>query len=212
MAHDINTPITSIVYSLEFLQKRVKTDEEKETLERMKSCADKIINIVNSMRNQIRNLGNTQKESFEVEKVLKDVKVMVHNEALKSNCEIVIKIVNRPLIYGEKNKLAQVITNMVVNSLQAYREINKKDSVIITLYEKQNNVIIEIKDFANGIPEKIKESIFKNILTTKGTKGTGIGLYLAYSVVKGEFSGDIELETEQGKGTTIYIKIPKKKE
>lgn len=47
--------------------------------------------------------------------------------------------------------------------------------------------------------------MFKNILTTKGTKGTGLGLYLAYSVIKGEFLGDITFETEKGGGTTFYI-------
>ncbi|MNV50546.1 Sensor protein EvgS precursor [compost metagenome] len=69
--------------------------------------------------------------------------------------------------------------------------------------------MIKITDFAGGIDDSIKPYIFKNILTTKGTIGTGLGLYLAYSVIKGVFGGDITFESEKGLGTTFYITIPK---
>ena len=52
----------------------------------------------------------------------------------------------------------------------------------------------------------INSYVFKNILTTRGT---GLGLYLAYSVIKGNFNGDITFDTAQGAGTTFYIVIPR---
>ena len=69
--------------------------------------------------------------------------------------------------------------------------------------------VIKVADYAGGLDESIAPYIFKNILTTKGTSGTGLGLYLAYSVIKGNFNGDITFETSKGEGTTFYIAIPR---
>ena len=68
--------------------------------------------------------------------------------------------------------------------------------------------IIEVTDYAGGLDESITPFIFKNILTTKGTSGTGLGLYLSYSVIKGNFNGEITFETKKGEGTTFTIAIP----
>ena len=73
----------------------------------------------------------------------------------------------------------------------------QKEDVI----KNKNEAIIIVEDYAGGIPEKIRPHIFKSILTTKGVAGTGFGLYLAYSVIKGAFGGEMYFETETGKGT-----------
>ena len=46
------------------------------------------------------------------------------------------------------------------------------------------------------------------MITTKGKNGTGLGLYMSYSTIKAHFNGDIQFETEEGKGTTFYIVLP----
>ena len=56
--------------------------------------------------------------------------------------------------------------------------------------------------------ESIKPYVFKNILTTKGIAGTGLGLYLAYSVIKGNFNGEIDFDSKKGEGTSFHIRIP----
>ena len=79
----------------------------------------------------------------------------------------------------------------------------------MSIYKNERNeAIIRIEDFAGGIPESVRPYIFKNILTTKGVSGTGFGLYLAYSVIKGAFGGEITFDTETGKGTVFNIIIP----
>ncbi len=99
----------------------------------------------------------------------------------------------------------QVFTNLIVNAVQAYPEGKGGKVDVDVSRAPEGKCIIKITDYAGGIPDSIKDSVFKSILTTKGTKGTGLGLYLAYSVIKGEFSGDITFETERGGGTTFYI-------
>ena len=171
----------------------------------MDNCAEKIIKIVNSMRNQIRNLGSSEKVRFKVSDVLKDIQVITYNECQKNKCTLTLNIQDEVEIIGEPTKLSQVFTNLVVNAVQAYPEGQGGKVEVDVSNAPEGKCIIKIRDYAGGIPDSIKDNVFKNILTTKGTKGTGLGLYLAYSVIKGEFSGDITFETVQGGGTTFYI-------
>ncbi|MNI49566.1 Sporulation kinase E [compost metagenome] len=184
-----------------------RSEDELEILHRMDNCADKIINIVNSMRNQIRNLGGTTKVDFKINDVINDVKIIAYNEVAKHNCKLNINLIDELTTTGDPTKLGQVITNLIVNAVQAYGEGSGKVDVVLSR-APENKALIRITDYANGISDDIKPFIFKNILTTKGTKGTGLGLYLAYSVIKGEFGGNITFESEIGHGTTFYVTLP----
>jgi signal transduction histidine kinase len=213
VAHDINTPISAIKTGIQMLQEMyIPRDEtEKELLFRMSNCTEKIIKIVNSMRNQIRNLGSDQKFNFKISEVIEDVRIIAYNEFQKSRCELSVNIEDDLSVYGDPTKLGQVFTNLFLNAIQAYNEKSGKIEVSVTK-APSNKIMVQVRDYAGGIPENIKEFVFKNILTTKGTKGTGLGLYLAYSVIKGEFSGEITFESSEGQGTTFYILLDRAKE
>ena len=207
IAHDINTPISAIKSGLLMLKDTVKTEDEKMLVARMDSCADKITNLVNSMRNQIRNIGSDEKSRVNIASVIQDTKVIVHNEIVKQNVRLNINIKDDINVMGNITKLSQVVTNLVMNAIQAYE--CKGGIIDIDLYKTdKNEAKIVVQDYAGGIPERIRPNIFKNILTTKGVSGTGFGLYLAYSVIKGAFGGEMSFETETGKGTSFYITIP----
>ena len=187
-------------------QSEDRSENEKEILERMDNCATKIINIVNSMRNQIRNLGGNTKVKFKISEIINDIKVITYHEVCKNKSQLNIVIEDDLSIEGDPTKLGQVLTNLVVNAAQAYGNIGGK--IEVSLSKGPNNIaLIKVRDFAGGLDPTIKPYIFKNILTTKGTFGTGLGLYLAYSVVKGEFNGEINFDSDD-MGTTFYISIP----
>lgn len=209
VAHDINTPISAIKTGILMLnQMGDRTEEEKEMLQRMDNCATKIINIVNSMRNQIRNLGGDTIVEFKISDVINDIKVITFHEAKKNNSEVIVDIQKDLKIQGDPTKLGQVLTNLVVNAIQAYGT-EKGGIVEVTVTNKNAKAaIIKVKDYAGGLDESIAPFVFKNILTTKGTNGTGLGLYLAYSVIKGNFNGDITFSTKKGEGTIFNITLP----
>lgn len=206
VAHDINTPISAIKSGLLMLKDSSKTDDEKMLLDSMDRCADKIINLVNSLRNQIRNIGSNDVASVNVTTVVTDVSVILHNELVKRNVKLNLDIKEDLIVKGNSAKLSQVVTNIVVNAVQAYQ--NNGGEVNVSVYKKDRNAIIAVQDFAGGIPEHVRANIGKNILTTKGVNGTGFGLYLAYSVIKAAYGGEITFDTETGKGTTFYISMP----
>ena len=213
MAHDINTPISAINTAITMLSKKTTDEREQAILKNMQISTDRIISIVTSMRNQVRNMGSDAKENFSLNTMASDLNVIVQNELKKSGCTFTIDIKEEISIYGERTKLGQVLTNLVVNGIQAYSSNGKKGNV--TLFAKMENpetCLIEIIDEAGGIPEKVQPYIFNNIMTTKGSKGTGLGLYLAATVIKGVYEGSIDFETEVGKGTKFIIKLPMKRE
>ena len=71
-----------------------------------------------------------------------------------------------------------------------------------------NNLVISVRDYGPGLPDKVKKKLFKEMITTKGKNGTGLGLYMSYSNIKAHFGGDIKVETEAGRGTTFNIILP----
>lgn len=213
MAHDINTPISAINTAITMLSKKTTDEREKAILNNMQVSTDRIISIVTSMRNQVRNMGSDAKETFSLNMMASDLNVIVQNELKKSGCTFTIDIKEEISIYGERTKLGQVLTNLVVNGIQAYSSNSKKGNVTLFAKKEPNDIcLIEIIDEAGGIPEKVQPYIFNNIMTTKGSKGTGLGLYLAATVIKGVYEGSIDFETVVGKGTKFIIKIPMKME
>lgn len=210
VAHDINTPISAIKTGIVMLKSMDEnlSDEHNEILDRMNNCADKIINIVNSMRNQIRNLGGNINVRFKISSILEDVKCLTLHEVNKYKAVLEITVEDDLYVQGDPAKLTQVLTNMIVNAAQAYsdKEGGKINLCIMKAPKKQ--ALIKIVDFGGGLDESVKPYIFKSILTTKGIAGTGLGLYLAYSVIKGNFNGDITFNSEKGIGTTFCITIP----
>ncbi len=208
VAHDINTPISAIKSGITILKPMSRSEDETMLLNSMDSCADKIIALVNSLRNQIRNIGSDSVTDISITNILKDIKLILNNELKKNNVTLDISVEEDIHINGNPTKLSQVITNIITNAIQAYD--GKGGKVEVILRKQKNNAVISVIDHASGIPERVRPYIFKNILTTKGVSGTGFGLYLAYSVIKGAFGGDITFETETGKGTTFVISIPLK--
>ena len=110
--------------------------------------------------------------------------------------------------------IGRVILNLITNAFYA---VDEKKKLIPSGYEptvsvitKKNNGIVEIKvtDNGNGIPQKVLDKIFQPFFTTKPTgQGTGLGLSLAYDIVKAH-GGELRVETEEGEGTSFIIQIP----
>lgn len=207
MAHDINTPLATISRAMSYFEKRIEeTEDNKKMMEVTKLSIEKIGSIVNSVRDQIRNVGTAQNVNFSLEKVIKNVENLLFSELKKNNCVIEMTKNVDIFLTGDIGKLEQVIMNFVLNSIQAYD--GKAGVVKINTYIEDGNAVIKISDNAGGIPKKIADGLFTQILTTKGSRGTGFGLYFSNSIIKGVFNGEITFDTIEGEGTDFHIKIP----
>ena len=110
-------------------------------------------------------------------------------------------------IKGNINSLVQVINNLISNAIQAYNG-EPNQTIEFNIYKDTKNVIFSIKDFGQGMSEDVKNKLFKEMITTKGKNGTGLGLFMSASNIKAQFNGDINFSSEPGKGTTFNVIIP----
>jgi nitrogen-specific signal transduction histidine kinase/CheY-like chemotaxis protein len=111
-------------------------------------------------------------------------------------------------IFGNRSSLLQVIINICTNARDAMPD---GGTLRITASKQDNDILLEIEDTGCGMDEETKSKIFDPFFTTKERgKGTGLGLYTTYGIVK-EHGGRIEVESSPGKGSIFRIYIPSKK-
>ena len=151
----------------------------------------------------------SHRKVFDVDEVIDGAVEMMQaqmkNRAIRVNIE---KLSTK--VCGYKTLLEQVIINLISNARDAFEENNIDDRQInIVVKKEENNLIIEVKDNAGGIPPKAQERIFNPYFTTKGAKGTGLGLYMSKDIMKKEFDGDLNFEVD-GDKTTFKISIGEK--
>lgn len=230
IAHNLKTPIMSISgaseglnelireYELSIDNPQVNSEDHHAIVKDMDEWIVKIRNyteymsdIITAVKGQAVNFADEQQQDFTVGELVKHVNILMRHELKNAivylnsqiNCSEDIEI------KGNINSLVQVINNMISNAIQAYKgEPDKNIDMIINT--KSNNIIITIRDYGPGLPEQVKEKLFKEMVTTKGKNGTGLGLYMSYSNIRAHFSGDITVKSETGKGTEFDIIIPVK--
>ena len=111
-----------------------------------------------------------------------------------------------PLYLGDWDKLQQVFLNLLLNAIDAV-DIGGKIQVITRINEKE--ITVSISDSGHGIPDSIRADIFKAFFTTKGEKGSGLGLYVSYEIVNA-MDGDIDIAPfEEGKGAEFTLRFRK---
>lgn len=227
IAHNFKTPIMSISGGLEALMDlideydnsieddEVTREDHHEIAAEMKDWVQKIkpycaymSDIISTVKGQAANLNESKSASFTLDELLKRVEILMAHELKKYCCDmnVDLKTDKSTLIRGEINNLVQVMNNLISNAIEAY---DGKEGKIDLLIDKKGTVIeILIRDYGSGIPENVKSKLLKEMITTKGKNGTGLGLYMSYSTIKGKFGGKMRIESELGKGTDIYISIP----
>lgn len=228
IAHNLKTPIMSISGAAEGLSDLIKeydisidtptvTKEDHHEIakdmsgwvEKIRTHTEYMSDIITAVKGQAVTLSNQEKISFTIGELLKRVDILMKHELKNAiiYLNIALKVDENLTLKGDVNSLVQIINNMISNSIQAYE--GKTDQKIDMLVEeKDNNLTISITDYGSGMPEKVKNKLFKEMITTKGKNGTGLGLYMSYSTLRAHFNGDIKVESEEGKGTTFTISIP----
>ena len=228
IAHNLKTPIMSISGAAEGLTDLVKEydasidDPEVNSQDhhdiakdmnswilKIKDYTEYMSDVITAVKGQAVVLSNEEDVSFTVNELLKRVNILMKHELKNAiiYLNVSMKTDENIVIHGDVNSLVQVINNMISNSIQAYE--GKTEQNIDLIVDKQdNNLLISVKDYASGLPKKVKEKLFKEMITTKGKNGTGLGLYMSYSTIRAHFNGNILVDSEEGKGTTFTIVLP----
>ncbi|MFH1491673.1 MAG: ATP-binding protein, partial [Pseudomonadota bacterium] len=148
--------------------------------------------------------GKKERVYADINRNLDSTLNIVWNE-LKYKVTVTKEYGDIPEVKCHPQQLNQVFMNLLVNAAQA---IEDKGEIGIKTGRHNGGVSIQIRDTGKGIPKENLSRIFDPFFTTKDIgKGTGLGLNLAYNIIK-EHRGSIEVESEAGRGTTFSIMIP----
>lgn len=231
ISHNLKTPIMSIAGATEGLNDLIKeydasigdpevTEQDHHDIakdmygwtEKIKEYTEYMSDIITTVKGQAVTLSEDEEISFTIEELIKRVNILMRHEL--KNAYIVlntkINIDENTTIKGDVNSLVQVVNNLISNAIQAYNGEQYKDINLI-IDRKNDDIVISVQDFACGMPKEVQDKLFKEMVTTKGKKGSGLGLFMSYSTIKGHFRGEMTFESEVGKGTTFYITLPEKK-
>ena len=228
ISHNLKTPIMSISGAAEGLTDLVKEYEAsvgdpevtvqdhhdiakdmKDWIEKIHSYTEYMSDIITAVKGQAVTMSEEQAVSFTLDELVKRVNILMKHELKNALVELNVsmQVNEQTVLKGNINSLVQVINNMISNAIQAYD--GKPDNKIDLILKKENNnIIISVKDYGCGLPDEVQKKLFKEMITTKGKNGTGLGLFMSYSTIRAHFNGNMTFETEQGKGTTFNIILP----
>lgn len=228
IAHNLKSPIMSISGATEGLTDLIKEYEEsivdkdvtiddhlaiandmKDWISKIKSYLEYMSDIITAVKGQAVALSENTVDSFTVEELTKRVDILMKHELKKAliTLNLDLKVPTSLMIHGNINGLVQVINNMISNAIQAYKG-KEGQTIDLIITQEKNDVIVSVRDYAGGLPKEVQEKLFKEMITTKGKDGTGIGLFMSYSNIRAHFNGDITYSTEEGKGTIFNIILP----
>ena len=228
IAHNLKTPIMSISGAAEGLSDLIKEYDESigdpevtnddhhaiakdmsEWVEKIKSYSEYMSDVITAVKGQAVTLSENENITFDIDELMKRVNILMKHELKNALIELNTKINvdKNTILHGDITSLVQVINNMISNSIQSYN--GKTNQFIdLTVDKIQNTLVISIRDYGSGLPKSVQDKLFKEMITTKGKNGTGLGLFMSYSTIRAHFNGDITFETEKGKGTVFHIVLP----
>jgi len=209
IAHEIKNPLTPMKLHIQYLQRAWKdnVDNFDEYLEK----------VTNSMIEQIDQLSviATEFSNFAKMPVARRSKIDIVAK-LKSTCDLYrktpgLKIVEEfdttsPVwVYADPDQMVSVFNNLLKNAQQAIPK-DREGVLKIKVEKNDGKVLLSFTDNGTGIPDDVREKIFRPNFTTKSS-GMGLGLAIVKNIITNS-KGNIRFVTEKGKGTTFFIELP----
>jgi signal transduction histidine kinase len=212
-AHELRNPIQPILGMTGFLQSKIKDIEYRELLEVTIRNAKRLQRLTEDILDVSRIESNTldlKKEWFNISNMIENVvRDYRHQMEVNNNYNVRILYESKGDIFveGDMDRLTQVISNVVDNSLK----FTKTGKISINLEQKDSQVIISIKDTGEGINPEILPRLFTKF-ATKSDKGTGLGLFISKSIIEAHggkmWAQNNDSNIDENKGATFTIVLP----
>jgi len=210
-SHELKTPLTSMSLYLSALKNRVDKRDPK------------TVKILNSVQNQTVRLSELVNDLLDVSRI-QTGKLNFNYEVFRID-ELALEVVadlqdttthqiqlsktNAILVYGDKFRIYQVITNLITNAVKY-----SSDKILVKVIKSKGEIIVSVQDFGIGISNEQKNKIFDKLYQVTGNDektypGLGMGLYISKEIVK-RHHGKIWVESKKGSGSTFYFSLPVK--
>ncbi len=208
VAHEIKNPLTPMKLNIQYLQQAMKNDNPN-IKDLTNKVADSIVEQIDNLAYIAAEFSNFAKmpearpEELELYELLnKAVELYLNDEHIKVT---ITSPAEKLYVVSDRSQLLRVFTNLLENAKQAI-PAERQGRIEVTLVRDNNDAVVTITDNGDGIPEDVVKRIFQPYFTTKSS-GTGLGLAMTRKIIE-FWKGTIWFETEEGKGTVFFIKLP----
>lgn len=211
IAHEIRNPLNYINLTLDHLRKRfLPADEAKKaTFEKLTSQLKAEVDRIDQQISDFLRYSRPVKldlKSTDIRKVIEDSLRLIEPQADEQGIKIsLVEREDSGNVIGDGEVLRSVFNNLFINAAQSMENNGGKLGIVLSTENEWVNV--EVKDTGHGIPRENIGKIFQPYFSTKET-GTGLGLAIVKRIVD-DHTGEIHVESEEDKGTTFIVKLPK---
>jgi PAS domain S-box-containing protein len=237
VAHEINTPIQFLKDTLSFLTDGMREmsqyiDQLRAThpsppeaegdfdelraemspaLDRMSDGLARIAEIVRSMK-EFSHTDRREMSPVDLNRAIKSTLVIARSE-YRYVADVETVLAPLPPVVCHGGQISQVVLNLVVNAAHAIgdavKDTGARGKITVSTRIEGDRVVIAIEDTGGGIPDSVAARIFEPFFTTKEIgRGTGQGLSIARNAVVKDHGGSLDFETQPGKGTTFFVRLP----
>jgi C4-dicarboxylate-specific signal transduction histidine kinase len=216
LAHEVNQPIAAAVTDASTCLRWLAGDppnleEAREAAMRTVKDGRRAAEIVTRIRLLFKK-GSHQRESVDLNDVIREMVIILRSEATRNFVSVQTDLAtNLPFVMGDRVQLQQVLMNLMINGIDAMRDVDGTRELVIKSQPAGNEgLTVSVSDTGIGLPEKQAEQIFDAFFTTK-THGTGMGLSISRSIVEAH-GGRLWVTNNSGRGATFHLNLATKTE
>ena len=212
LAHEIRQPITAAITNAGTCLRWLNRDEPN--IEEARMAASQIIKDTTRAAEIISRIGSIFKkgepirELIDVNDVIQEMIPLLQNEANRYSLSIQTSLATRiPQVMADRVQLQQVLMNLVLNGIDAMKEMNTAGSLTITSQEQgDGQLLVSVSDLGKGLPSGETNQIFKAFFSTKA-QGTGMGLTISRSIIESH-GGRLWAAANPEAGATFFFSLP----
>jgi len=212
LAHEVNQPIAAAITNANSCLRWLTRDHPN--LEEAREAAMRIVNdgtraaeIVSRIRRAFEK-GPAERELVDVNDVVRDMIVLLRGEATKHHISFNMELATDiSKVIGDRVQLQQVVMNLILNSIDAMKEVDEKREVVLkSQWAENEHIMVSVSNTGIGLPPQLEDKIFNAFFTTK-PHGTGMGLRICRSIVESH-GGHLWATSNSGRGATFRFTLP----
>ena len=212
LAHELRQPIGGVILNANVSLRRLGSDNPdldaaSVDIGRIVRDAQRAIEIINRIRAQFEK-GPVRRELIDINEINRETIALLRDEAIRYKILVRTELAaDLPQIVGDRVQLQQVMMNLIINSIEAMKDIDRiREMIIKSERAKNEQILVSVSDTGKGIPLEKAEQIFDPFFTTK-PDGTGMGLRISRSIVESH-GGRLWAVGSPGRGAIFQFTLP----